>query len=417
MSPLTEIKAALSTRGPALLAHGALARANSNPGGNVYLAMDPERTMAEAEALSTRFPDAEKRPILFGVPVAIKDCFDVAGYPTTCGSRFYAEKNGIAQADSFVAARLRAAGAVIMGKTHLHQLAYGITGENSEYGNCLQPKHPEWLTGGSSSGSAASVQEGSAVAAIGTDTGGSVRVPAALCGLAGYRSTLGLGGAATWQGGVHLAASFDTLGWLFRDLKDGPALAAALLDVPQVAAPRGVSIAVVGEAFLHDCEPAVLAVYRARQQALQAGGATLHPFDPDFWTDAREIFLGIQGHEASALHQGHFDRFEPQIAERLAWGASLSSAVIEDLRTRHAAFRARMDALLAEHDFLLLPCAPMSALPAGADHSATRMKILRYTTPASLAGTPVVALTAPGGGVQLIAARGSDAKLLAFAAS
>jgi aspartyl-tRNA(Asn)/glutamyl-tRNA(Gln) amidotransferase subunit A len=160
-----------------------------------------------------------------------------------------------------------------------------------------------------------------------------------------------------------------------------------------------------------------LAVYRARQQALQAAGATLHPYDPDFWTDAREIFLGIQGHEASALHQGHFDRFEPQIAERLAWGASLSSAVIDDLRTRHAAFRARMDELLAKHDFLLLPCAPMSALPAGADHSATRRKILRYTTPASLAGTPVVALTAPGGGVQLIAARGSDAKLLAFAAS
>jgi Asp-tRNA(Asn)/Glu-tRNA(Gln) amidotransferase A subunit family amidase len=417
MSPLSEVRSALESRGPALLAYAAFARANSNPGKNVYLAMDRDRTMAEAEALSTRFPDPERRPLLFGVPVAVKDCFDVAGYPTTCGSRFYAEKNGIAQADSYVAARLRAAGAVIMGKTHLHQLAYGITGENSEYGNCLQPKHPEWLTGGSSSGSAASVQEGSAVAAIGTDTGGSVRVPAALCGLAGYRSTLGLGGAATWAGGVHLAASFDTLGWLFRDLKDGPALAAALLDVPQVEAPREVSIAVVGEAFLHDCEPAVLAVYRARQQALQAAGAQLHTFDPDFWTDAREIFLGIQGHEASALHQGHFDRFEPQIAERLAWGASLSSAVVDDLRTRHAAFRARMDALLAEHDFLILPCAPMSALPAGADHSATRMKILRYTTPASLAGTPVVALTAPGGGVQLMAACGNDAKLLAFAAS
>jgi aspartyl-tRNA(Asn)/glutamyl-tRNA(Gln) amidotransferase subunit A len=417
MSPLTEVRSALESRGPALLAYAAFTRANSNPGKNVYLAMDRDRTMAEAEALSTRFPDPEKRPLLFGVPVAVKDCFDVAGYPTTCGSRFYAEKRGIAQADSYVAARLRAAGAVIMGKTHLHQLAYGITGENSEYGNCLQPKHPEWLTGGSSSGSAASVQEGSAVAAIGTDTGGSVRVPAALCGLAGYRSTLGLGGEATWAGGVHLASSFDTLGWLFRDLQDGPALAAALLDVPQAAAPQGVSIAVVGEDFLHDCEPAVLAVYRARQEALRAAGATLHTFDPDFWTDAREIFLGIQGHEASALHQGNFNHFEQPIRERLTWGASLSAAVVDDLRKRHAAFRARMDALLDKYDFLILPCAPMSALPAGKDHSATRMKILRYTTPASLAGTPVVALTAAGGGVQLVAARGSDAKLLAFAAS
>ncbi len=162
------------------------------------------------------------------------------------------------------------AGAVIMGKTHLHQLAYGITGENSEYGDCLQPSDPQLLTGGSSSGSAASVQEGSAVAAIGTDTGGSIRVPAALCGLAGYRSTLGLGGAQMWEGGMHLAVSFDTIGWLFRDLRDGPALAAALFGLEPVAAPQSVTIAAVGESFLHDCEPAVLEVYRGWQEELRA---------------------------------------------------------------------------------------------------------------------------------------------------
>ena len=130
-----------------MLAQEAFARANSNAGRNVYLAMDQQRTLAEAEALNDRFPEREKRPLLFGVPVAVKDCFDVAGYPTTCGSRFYAEKLGIARTDSAVAARLRQTGAVIMGKTHLHQLAYGITGENSEYGNCLQPRDPEYLPG------------------------------------------------------------------------------------------------------------------------------------------------------------------------------------------------------------------------------------------------------------------------------
>ena len=127
----------LLTRTPAELAQEAFARANSNAGKNVFLAMDQERTLAEAEALTARFPNPEQRPALFGVPVAVKDCFDVAGYPTTCGSRFYAEKNGIARNDSSVAARLRQAGAVIMGKTHLHQLAYGITGENSDYGDCV----------------------------------------------------------------------------------------------------------------------------------------------------------------------------------------------------------------------------------------------------------------------------------------
>ena len=138
---------------------------------------------------------------------------------------------------------------------------------------------------------------------------------------------------------------------------------------------------------------------------------------PDFWGDTREIFLGIQGHEASALHRGYYDHFEATITARLAWGASVSEATVEDLRQRHAAFRRQMDLLLEQHDFLILPCAPMSALPAGIDHSATRPKILRYTTPASLAGTPAVTLAASGGGVQLIAARGADARLLAFAAT
>jgi aspartyl-tRNA(Asn)/glutamyl-tRNA(Gln) amidotransferase subunit A len=417
MSLLTPLQTALSAQQPALPAKEALARANSNAGRNVYLALDRERVLAEATALTTRFPDPAQRPPLFGVPIGVKDCFDVAGYPTTCGSHFYAEKNGIVAADSAVAARLRQAGAVIMGKTHLHQLAYGITGENSEYGDCVQPENPQALTGGSSSGSSASVQEGSAVASIGTDTGGSIRVPAALCGLAGYRSTLGLGGAPAWEGGFHLAVSFDTLGWLFRDLRDGPALAAALLDVPVVAAPQAVTIAAVGEAYLHDCEPAVLEVYRGWQTELLRHGAQIRVFEPDFWTDSREIFGGIQAHEAAAVHRGYFEHFEPTIRDRLAWGASLSDATIEDLRKRHVVFRGLMDQLLQQHDFLMLPCAPMTTLPVGADHSATRLKILRYTTPISLAGAPAVTLAAKGGGVQLVAARGSDARLLAFAAS
>src|SRR5262249_35709773 len=135
----------------------------------------------------------------------------------------------LAAADSAVATRLREQGAVITGKTHLHPLAYGITGENRDFRDCVQPRDAALLTGGSSSGAAASVQEGSAVAAIGTDTGGSIRVPAALCGLAGYRASIGLAwDRKLWSGGVHLSQTFDTLGWLFRDLRDGPLLAQGL---------------------------------------------------------------------------------------------------------------------------------------------------------------------------------------------
>jgi aspartyl-tRNA(Asn)/glutamyl-tRNA(Gln) amidotransferase subunit A len=242
-------------------------------------------------------------------------------------------------------------------------------------------------------------------------------VPAALCGLAGYRSTLGLGGEEAWQGGWHLAASFDTLGWLFRDLRDGPVLAAALLGVKPVAAPKDVIVAAVAGPYLDDCEPAVRDVYNRWQETLRDGGAQIEAFTPDFWEDSREIFGGIQGHEAAAIHRGNFEHFEKTITERLTWGGSLSAATIEDLRRRHVIFRARMDHLLEQYDFLMLPCAPMSALHAGVDHSESRLHILRYTTPISLAGMPAVVLAAPGGGVQLVGARGSDARLLAFAAS
>jgi Asp-tRNA(Asn)/Glu-tRNA(Gln) amidotransferase A subunit family amidase len=172
----------------------------------------------------------------------------------------------------------------------------------------------------------------------------------------------------------------------------------------------------VSESFLHDCEPAVLEAYRSWQEKLRRAGAQLRAFEPDFWDDTREIFFGIQGHEASELHRGNYEHLEKPIAERLAWGASLSAATVEDLRQRHAAFRQRIDRVLEQHDFLILPCAPISALTPGVDHSTARQRILRYTSPLSLAGTPVVALPAAEGGVQLVAARGSDARLLAFAA-
>src|SRR5580698_6747869 len=107
MSSSSPLKTALSSQQPAVQAQEALARANSNVGRNVYLALDRERVLAEAEALTALFPEPAQRPQLFGVPIGVKDCFDVAGYPTTCGSHFYAAQNGIATADSAVAARLR----------------------------------------------------------------------------------------------------------------------------------------------------------------------------------------------------------------------------------------------------------------------------------------------------------------------
>jgi aspartyl-tRNA(Asn)/glutamyl-tRNA(Gln) amidotransferase subunit A len=402
---------------PSALADQALACANQNAGHNTYLWQDAAWTRAEA-ARAEAMPRGEGGPFgdghgpIWGVPITVKDCFDLAGAPTSCGTQFYRDLNGSAVKDSWLVGRLRAAGAVITGKTHLHPLAYGITGENPEFGDCLQPLNPTALTGGSSSGAAASVQEGSAVFAIGTDTGGSIRAPAALCGLAGYRATLGWG---DWSGGAHLAESFDTMGCLFRDLQDAPLLAGLFSPDLSTQSLNFTSFSVVKGSFFHDCEPEILSNLQCTVRALEVLGLHSSRIDAGWWADSFEIFAPIQASEAAHIHAGNFDRFETSIRERLEWGASIGDPELIALRKRHEAFLDRMDELLATHELILLPAAPVARLTAGADHSKTRSRLLRYTTPFSLAGVPVVTIPFAVGGMQLAAARGFDEPLLQLA--
>ena len=403
---------------PTALARQALSQANRNAGKNTYLWRDPDWTMREAaqsEAVQLgeggEFSDG-RRP-LWGLPISLKDCFDLAGAPTSCGVRFYREYHGPAAHDSWTAEQLRAQGAIITGKTHLHPLAYGITGENPEFGDCRQPGNPGLLTGGSSSGAAASILESSAVAAIGTDTGGSIRVPAALCGLVGYRASIGRG---DWRGAGHLAQSFDTIGWLYRDLEDGPLLAEFFASNERFPALGFKRFALVDESFLHDCHPAIASSLQAFAAELETLGLRGTKIQVDWWAESFEIFAPIQAWEAARIHAGHFHRFEVAIRERLEWGARIADKEIALLRERHMAFRSRVDELLAENELLILPASPVSHLAAGADHSDTRRRLLRYTTPFSLAGVPVVTVPCASGGMQVAAARQSDGRLIALSA-
>lgn len=403
---------------PSALAEEALARANGNAGHNTYLWRDPAWTRAEAARAQAmprggNGPFGDGRPALWGIPISVKDCFDLAGAPTTCGVRFYRELNGEAATDSWLVEQLRAAGAVLTGKTHLYPLTYGITGENPDFGDCVEPGNPAALTGGSSSGAAASILEGSAVAAIGTDTGGSIRVPAALASLAGYRATIGRG---DWRGGLHLAESFDTIGWIFRDLEDAPLLAWPFAPPNPPAAHRFTRFAVIDNSFLHDCQPEIAASLRTAVRELEALGLQSRIFDASWWAESTEIFVPIQAWEAARIHAGYFHRIQPVIRERLELGARIDPGEIAVLRRRHKEFRARMDELFAEHELLLLPSAPIARLTAGADHSQTRARLLRYTVPISLAGAPAITIPCARGGVTLAAARNADESLLRLAA-
>ncbi|MEO6966496.1 MAG: amidase [Acidobacteriaceae bacterium] len=411
-SPLRQLSVRVADDDDVLmgLIETAMARRNRNAGKNTYLHIEDAR--AQAHDLPRRFPDRSNRPLLYGLPVAVKDCFDLAGTITTVGSRYYAQANPPAEHDSWVVQRLRSAGAVIMGKTHMQELAYGITGENPWFGDCLQPRDAAQLTGGSSSGSAASVQEGSAVAAIGTDTGGSIRAPAAFCGLVGFRASVGVG---SWQGGWHLAPSFDTIGWLFQDLRDGPLLAAALFGMEPVA-PKitPLCIGVPSAEFMTDCEPVLLDRLHGWQQGFASRGHQVEEFATDFWQDLFPCYAALQAHEVAALHRGHYDAFEPAINDRLKWGAALSEATLAPFRAQQAAFQRRMKELLVRFHYLLVPATPVSQLVAGADQSQARPRILRYAVPISLVGFPVVTLP---GGMQLVGPHNGDADLLAFAST
>lgn len=403
---------------PSELAVQALARSNQNLSHNTYLWQNPAWTHAEAQHAESMLsgadgPFGDGRAPLWGLPVSLKDCFDLAGAPTSFGTRFYRDLNGIAPHDSWLAGQLRSAGAVIIGKTHVHPLTYGITGENPEFGDCLQPGNPTALTGGSSSGAVASVLEGSAVAAIGTDTGGSVRAPASLSGLAGYRATLGRG---DWRGGAHLAPSFDTMGWLFRDLEDAPILAG--IYAPSATSPRPpfTRFAYIVDSFLHDCEPAIVANLHAVVRELESLGLESRVIDPAWWAESREIFAPIQAWEAARIHAGKFHHFEPAIRERLEGGARITSGEVEAFRKRRAEFNARMDELFDAHQLVLLPSAPAAKLTAGLDHTQIRPRFLRYSTPFSLAGVPTIAIPCTAGGMQLAAARDCDEPLVDLAA-
>src|SRR5580704_15300077 len=308
-TPFGHLHTALQSGGisPREVVEQHLTIANSNSGRNVYITIDRERALREADEVTRRFAGHEK-PLLYGMPISLKDCFDLSGFVTTAGAKFYARHNAPAREDSAVAVRLKDHGAVIVGKTHLHPLAYGITGENPDYGDETQPRDAILLTGGSSSGAAASVQEGSAVAGIGTDTGGSIRVPAALCGLAGFRASIELAHArGLWRGGVHLSQSFDTLGWLFRDLSDGPLLASALFglvipsEISATAADRGttssravvsirpaekVRIGVVSADFVADAEAVLMQRLADWTERLRDAGAEIFTFDASWWREA-----------------------------------------------------------------------------------------------------------------------------------
>jgi aspartyl-tRNA(Asn)/glutamyl-tRNA(Gln) amidotransferase subunit A len=346
-----------------------------NPTLNAYLHLDLEGTRAEAaevEAIEiARGGDDSSLP-LAGMPICVKDIVDVAGMPTTAGG---AEWVRHPDRDATVVERLKAAGAIVVGKGNTNEFACGIDGRNPHKGDCRNPWDPTRLTGGSSSGPAAAVAGGLAEAAIGTDTSGSIRVPAALCGVVGIRPTRGLVPA---DGVVPLAWSLDAVGPLAKDVA-GASLLLDLMAGRETEPPRpevsGMRLG-LASGLLATCEEPVAEAIGAAVEALREGGAEIVEVELPDLDRAIAIHRIVQCCEVAAAHASWFERqrdlYAPEVRAQIEPGYALGAeAYLRAQRYRRlwtGEFAAAIDGL----DALLAPTVPVLAPPIDAEEVTIR---------------------------------------------
>jgi aspartyl-tRNA(Asn)/glutamyl-tRNA(Gln) amidotransferase subunit A len=402
---------------------------------NAYLAVMADSALEQARQAERELRSGQARGPLHGMPVALKDLIDVVGTPTTAGSSL--RRSAMPRQDATITARLRAAGAVLIGKTNLHECAYGVTSSNPHFGPVRNPWNPAMIPGGSSGGSGAAVAAGLCAAAIGSDTGGSIRIPAALCGIVGLKPTYG---RVSRAGVVPLAWSLDHLGPMTRTVADAALLLGALAgadarDASSAAVPAtdwaagldgglaGLRIGVPRAYFWEELAPEVEAAATAALATLRAAGAVVEEVVLPGIDDAMAAQQIISLAEASAYHEpditGRPDAFGADVRERLQIGLTLRAVdYLHAQRVRSQAIQA-VRALLRRVDLLVTPATAAVAAPIdGADANLLRAAMTRCSAPFNLTGLPALALpcgfTAAGlpVGLQLVGRAFDEATVL-----
>lgn len=362
---------------------------------------------------------------LAGLHFAAKDLFDVAGEVTSFGHPDWARTHPQAAGTAPAVAALLEAGASLAGKTKTVELAFGLTGETVWYGTPRNPAAPDRFPGGSSCGSAAAVAGGAVDAALGSDTGGSVRIPASYCGLFGLRPSYG---AISLAGACALAPSFDTAGWFARDAATMARIGDALL--PGAGGGGLAPLLRVEEAW-DGADPAVAAALMPTLGALEAmlGAALPVRIAPEGVAGLYAGFRALQAEEAWATLGGWITETKPQfgpgVAERFEFAARVPPAEAAAARLLRRALQARLRPLLGGGAVLVYPTSPCPApllTSSAAEQDRVRARTIGVTATAGLCGLPE--LTIPAGrvdgapvGLSLVAAPGRDRALLALAAS
>ncbi|HEV8203673.1 MAG TPA: amidase [Pyrinomonadaceae bacterium] len=406
-----------------------------NPTINAFITVMHNSALAEARAAEAEINAGNWGGPLHGIPIGLKDLIDTAGVKTTCGSALFADR--VPTEDAYIVQRLKRAGAVLIGKQNMQEFAYGGTSTSSYFGPVRNPWDTDRIAGGSSGGSAAAVATGMCFAAIGTDTGGSVREPAAFCGIVGLKPTYG---RVSVRGVFPLSASLDHVGPLCRDVRDTALMLQAIagydkLDTTCVDWP----VDSYTDALTETIRPRIGIVRRPffddlDQEIATAIDEALKQINNNLATDVLEIDLpetptAVQAPEVYALHAKCFtatpDLYLPWIRERLKQAAAVELVTYIKARQHLDRLRRSIDDVFTNVDFLITPTTPVppitirEALDMSPDPAGELW--LRNTRPFNAYGLPTISI--PCGftkaglpiGLQISSAHFSEAKLLSFA--
>ncbi len=394
---------------------------------NAFTAIDAERTMAAARRVDARVAAGEDPGPLAGVPVAVKDLLDEAGLPTTAGSSFYRE---VALRTAPAVARLEAAGALMLGRTGLHEFAFGFSSENHWWGPVRNPWDQSLSPGGSSGGSAAAVAAGIVPLALGTDTGGSVRVPAALCGITGLKVTHG---RVPLDGVFPLAPSLDTVGPLATTVADAALMFQVLAGedpVPVSAAELpGLRLAVPFPWTRVPLDPVIDAAFRSALDRLADLGC--HVETADVAVDYPGMLTESFGPEVAQVHRRWFparrDEYGPDVGARLEGAFAVTPEQHAEAQAWRAGVRAALDGALAACDVLVTPATAVRRKAIGVEtvqlagrEAPYRPELSRFSALVNQGGHPALVVpllrgrgeAGPPPSLQLVGPHGAEHRLL-----
>jgi aspartyl-tRNA(Asn)/glutamyl-tRNA(Gln) amidotransferase subunit A len=395
---------------------------------NAIAHVDWDAAQAQARALDAEARAGHSRGPLHGVPVSIKDLFNVAGMPTRAGTR--APLPDLGPPEATLVGRLRAAGALVFAKTNMHEIALGATGENLWTGDVKNPHDPARQAGGSSSGAAAAIAAGIGLGAVGSDTGGSVRIPAAFCGVTGFKPSFG---AIPLEGALYLSWTCDHAGPIARDVDDCTLLfeAMALRRTDHAAVPHAPRLAVPADWLAPRMAEPVRERFERALALLRSRGAVIEEVPGAVLDRAWACYTPIVRAEAAHVHRAALsaggEGFSKMVLPPMLDGAKILAGDYFDAMDRREGVRRELAAVLRRFDAMVLPTAPV--LPplrgqaevdvAAGRKMSTRDAVLGQTAAFSLVGLPTLSLpmgTAEGlpTALQIVGPFDSDARVLAL---